>query len=282
MKTIKNIFSMLAVVFLLTFVPVSSFAQSADQKYKEGLTLMKKQDYHGAIKSFKASMNINKSAANKKRCNKEINKCNYEIAKGKDPKKRELTDNPVVQKKKLTLSAYTLTVPANPQSEFSVKVETLPESKDWTAIAEKSVSWVELSKSKDAKALDIKVLPAEKTIARRASIAVSYGQETRRINVIQNGQDVEIVPSTVFTKFKKKGGQTTINIACNSDTLYTSSFNWYIDKAPDWCNAENSKTNLVLNVVPIDKKDPLYKKGRTGDIVIRSQDKECLIRVDQK
>jgi hypothetical protein len=38
----------------------------------------------------------------------------------------------------------------------------------------------------------------------------------------------------------------------------------------------------VLKVEAIDKKDPFYKTGRTGDIILRSQDQECVIRVDQK
>jgi len=276
MTTIKKALSILTVILLIALVPASAYAQSASESFDNGLALMKKKDYDGAIASFKASMAINKSAANVKKCKAQISKCQKLMkSKGK-------SSAPVVVEKKLTLSAYTLPVPAAPESEFSVKVETLPESNDWTAVTEGSVTWIELSKSMDSKSLLLKVQPTEKTTVRNASIAVTYGSEVKRVNVRQAGRDVEIIPSTAFTKFKKKGGQLLINITCNSDTTYSNNYNWFIDKAPEWCNAEGTSTNLVLNVEPIDKKDPLYKAGRTGDIIIRSQNQECVIRIDQK
>ena len=276
MITIKKTLSILTVILVITLVPVCSYAQSASESFDNGMALMKKQDYNGAIASFKASMAINKSAANVKKCKAQISKCQ------KLMKNKGKSAAPVAVEKKLTLSTYTLPVPANPESEFSVKVETLPESSDWTAAPEGNVSWVELSKSMDSRSLQLKVQPTDKTTIRNAMISVSYGTEVKKINVKQAGKAVELIPSSAFTKFKKKGGQLLINITCNSDTTYSNNYNWFIDKAPDWCNAEGTSTNLVLNVEPIDKKDPLYKTGRTGDIIIRSQDQECVIRIDQK
>ena len=56
------------IIGLLGFFHGSSFAQSATESYNKGVTLMNKGDYQGAIASFKASMAINKSAANVKKC----------------------------------------------------------------------------------------------------------------------------------------------------------------------------------------------------------------------
>lgn len=275
---LKNrILRLLTVMMLMTLTPVGAFGQSAAESYDTGLALMKKQDYSGAIDNFKKSMAINKSAANVKKCKAQISKCQ------KLMKNKGKTSTPApAPEKKLDLSAYNLPVPANPPSAYSIQVTASPESNDWTAIAEGSVTWVELSKAMDSKSLQLKVQPTNSTIVRRASIAVTYGNVIKKINVTQAGKAVELVPSSLFTKFRKKGGQMLINVTCNSDTTYSNNFNWYVEKAPEWCNAENTSTNLVLNVAPLEKKDPYFKTGRTGDIILRSQDQEVIIRVDQK
>lgn len=274
----KTILKILTVILLMTLTTAHTYAQSASESYDNGLALMKKQDYAGAIASFKASMAINKSAANVKKCNAQISKCQKLMKNSKNKTQAA----PVVPEKKMDLSTSVLSVPASPASDYAVQVTASPDNNDWTAIAEGGVKWIELSKSMDGKTLRLKVSPSEKTLVRHASVAVSYGNIIKKVRITQAGQDVELVPNTLFTKFKKKGGQMLININCNSDTIYANNYNWIIDKAPEWCNAEGTSTSLVLNITPLEKSDPYYKTGRTGDIVLRSQDKECIIRIDQK
>ena len=60
----NRILMILTVIFMMTLNTTYSHAQSASESYDNGLALMKKQDYSGAIACFKASMAINKSAAN--------------------------------------------------------------------------------------------------------------------------------------------------------------------------------------------------------------------------
>lgn len=268
----------LTVIFLMTLNTTYSHAQSASESYDNGLALMKKQDYSGAIACFKASMAINKSAANVKKCKAQISKCN-KLQKSNKGKTAIVNAAP---EKKLNISSSVLSVTAAPESDYSIHIEASPESNDWTAITEGGVNWIDLSKSMDGKELRIKVSPSEKTLVRHASVAVSYDNIIKKINITQAGKEVELVPSSMFTKFKKKGGQMLVNINCNSDTTYTNNYNWIIEKAPEWCNAEGTSTSLVLNVSPLTKSDPYYKTGRTGDIVLRSQNAECIIRIDQK
>ena len=272
----NRILKILTVIVLMALTPAFAFAQSASESYDNGLALMKKQDYNGAIASFKASMAINKSAANVKKCKAQIAKCQKLL------KNKGKTTTTAAPTKSLVIPHPMLSVPAKPENELGVQIDVTPESNDWTANVNGNVSWIELSKSMDGKYLVVKVEPTDKTIVRHADISVIYDKITRTVHVAQAGNEVELVPSTTFAKFRKKGGQMLINITCNSDTTYSNSFNWTIEKAPDWCNAEGTSTNLVLNVNPLEKKDPYYKTGRTGDIILRSQGKECVIRVDQK
>lgn len=275
MIIIKKWLGLLLVAFMVTIVPECSFAQSAADYYKRGLAQMKKRQYNDAIESFTASMAINKGATNVKQCKKQIKICYVRIKPNDD-----LRPKPVL--KKLSLSTDTVYVRANPEPEYSVKVETTPKSAEWRATVESEVTWVNLMKSMDSQELLIQVQTTDKTIDRDATITVFYGDLNKKIHVVQSGKAVELAPSVTFAKFKKKGGQTLIDITCNSDTTYYNNFNWYIEKAPDWCKAEGTSSNLVLNVEPIQKSDPLYKAGRSGDIIIRSQEKECVIRIDQK
>ncbi len=276
----NRIFYILIFIVMMAFVPETMMAQSASESYNNGLALMKSKDYNGAIASFKASMAINKSAANVKKCKAQISKC-QKLLKGNVNK---ATSTPVesMPSRSLKVISAILPIPANPTADIMTSIETIPESSDWTAEMEGSCPWIELIKSMDGKSLILKCKPTDKTVTRDAEINVKYEDLTRKIRVRQQGKDVLLTASELFNKFKKKGGQQLIGITCNSDTTYSNNTNWMIEKAPDWCNAENTSTDLVLKVAPLEKESPFYKTGRTGDVVIRSQDKELIIRVDQK
>lgn len=273
----NRILKILTVIVLMALAPAAAYPQSASESYDTGLALMKKQDYAGAIASFRASMAINKSAANVKKCKAQIAKCQrlQKNSKAKAPV-------PAAPQKSLIIPHPMLTVAANPENELGVEIDVTPESNDWMASVNSNPGWIELSKSMDGKYLIVKVAPTDKTVVRHADITVVYDNLSRTIHVSQLGNEPELSASNLFTKFKKKGGQMLINVNCNSDTVYANNFNWIIEKAPEWCNAEGTSTNLVLNVEPIEKKDPFYKTGRTGDIILRSQNQECIIRIDQK
>ena len=231
----NRIIRILKVACLLVLIPTFIYAQSASDSYNEGLALMKKQDYAGAIACFKASMTINKSASNVKECNAQIKKC-QRLMKGKN------TPAPASVEKKLTITKPILHVPANPDKDFSIPIETYPESNDWMATVEGEADWVELSKSMDGKNLQIRIKPIDKTVVRSAEITVTYDKLSRKMEIHQAGQKVEFVVEQ-FVKFKKKGGQEIIEINCNSDTVYTNNYNWYVDKFPEWCHTEETKTN---------------------------------------
>ncbi|MCR5364932.1 MAG: hypothetical protein K6E67_02140 [Prevotella sp.] len=280
MKTF--IFRLMLIIGLLCLTQINSFAQSASQSYSNGVALMNKGDYQEAINCFKASMAINKSAANVKKCNAQIRKCNRlakkKTATAEKPKKAE-------PEKVLTLSAYNLLYEPDEEKTMVISVETLPESSDWIAnVASEHESWCRLAKSMDGKELIITCLPTGSTIGRQTGITVFYGEAQRFIQLIQKGRKPTIAPTKESIKIsKRKGGSQKVGISCNSDTLYADNKNWELVSKPDWCEVDATSGNeIVVKAEKLDKEHADYKKGRTGFITVRTQSVEHIIRVEQK
>lgn len=276
----KRLIKLLTVIVMMTLTtPVVVFAQSASASYDKGLAQMKSGDYKGAIASFQASMAINKSEANKKKCNQQIAKCQKMLQK-----KPVVADTPipVANEKKLNLSKSRVPFPPNPMEDLSVEVVTEPFSNDWMASVEGSVDWLELSKSMDGKSLILKCKPTDKTTKREIMVSVVYGNKKKEVKVVQWGKDVKFAATPLETNFKMKGGKQLVNISCNSDTVYEGGKNWKITQVPDWVKAETTETTLILEAQKVEKSDPQYKTGREGQVIIVSQNWECVLKVTQK
>ena len=241
---------------------------------------MNKGDYQGAIASFKASMTINKSAANVKKCNAQISKCNR-LAKKKTTDRKD--EPKKTTQKTLVVSAKNVGFEAA-GGERIIGVLTQPERNDWIAnVASEHESWCKLSKSMNGKELQIECLPSNSTISRYTGITVIYDQETQFIQLTQKGKDAEITAHPNDVKFKLKGGTEKVAISCNSDTLYADNKNWQLSKRPDWCEVYVGSSNeITVKVKEVKKGDPIYESGRSGDIILKSQNQECIIRVDQR
>jgi hypothetical protein len=270
----------LTVILLMTLTTVHTYAQSASDAYNKGVALMNKGDYQGAIASFKASMAINKSAANVKKCNAQISKCNR-LAKKKTTDRKD--EPKKTTQKTLVVSAKNVGFEAA-GGERIIGVLTQPESNDWIAnVASEHESWCKLSKSMNGKELQIECLPSNSTISRYTGITVIYDQETQFIQLTQKGKDAEITAHPNDVKFKLKGGTEKVAISCNSDTLYADNKNWQLSKRPDWCEVYVGSSNeITVKVKEVKKGDPIYESGRSGDIILKSQNQECIIRVDQR
>ena len=270
----------LTVILLMTLTTVHTYAQSASDAYNKGVALMNKGDYQGAIASFKASMTINKSAANVKKCNAQISKCNR-LAKKKTTDRKD--EPKKTTQKTLVVSAKNVGFEAV-GGERIIGVLTQPESNDWIAnVASEHESWCKLSKSMNGKELQIECLPSNSTISRYTGITVIYDQETQFIQLTQKGKDAEITAHPNDVKFKLKGGTEKVAISCNSDTLYADNKNWQLSKRPDWCEVYVGSSNeITVKVKEVKKGDPIYESGRSGDIILKSQNQECIIRVDQR
>lgn len=277
----NRILKLLTLILLLTLTTVHTNAQSASDAYNKGVALMNKGDYQGAIASFKASMAINKSAANVKKCNAQITKCNR-LAKKKNSTAEAPKKTP---QKTLEVSASRIFFEANAEDTKSIGITTQPESNDWIAnVASEHESWCKLAKSMDGKELQITCLPSSSTLPRITGITVIYDQVTQFIQLTQKGKTPQLKVLTNSIKFnKRKGGTKQVAISCNSDTLYADNKNWQLYKYPDWCEIYVTSGNeLTVKVENLAKDHPDFKAGRSGDIILRSQDQECMIHVDQK
>lgn len=266
-------------VGLLCLMPAPVFAQSASDSYNKGLALMKKGDYQGAIASFKASMAINKSADNKKKCNAQIKKCQRLISNSGDK------PTPTPSGKSLKVGASSLLFDAETETTKMVGIETHPQSNDWLAsVPQDAQEWCKLAKSMDGNNLQVTCSPSKSTILRKAIINVTYQQQSGQIEVVQKGKKVDFSAETPFVSIgKRRGGEKEVNITCNSDTLYENKLNWTIVKSPDWCQIQvPNNGKIIIKAEKITKDSPDFKNGRTGDIIMQSQGQEFVIRVDQK
>ena len=273
----KPMIKKLVLMSLMLIIPCLGFAQSASESYNKGITLMNKAEYAEAIRCFRASMAINKSAANVKKCKAQISKCQ------RLQKRSSASQKPVVEPPKLNISDSLMTFPANREQTIAVKVEISPEKSDWTASFAIDVNWCRLAKSMDGNELHVTCLPSNSTIQRTAKVNVVFGDLTRSIDIIQQGKEVYLstnAPSVSFSK--RKGGSKVVLVNCESDTLYTADKNWIIEEHPNWCVIEEYLHTFKVTVNKLTKKDEEFKTGRSGDIIIRSQNKKCIFNVEQK
>ena len=251
----KRLIKLLTVIVLMSLTtPVAVFAQSASASYDKGMELMKSGDYKGAIASFQASMTINKSEANKKKCNQQIAKCQKLL-------KRPTAVNtpvPAEKEKQLSVSKQRIAFPPNPMEDLSIEILTEPFSNDWMATVEGEADWLELSKSMDGKFLIFKCKPTDKTVRREAIVNVTYGKQKENVTVAQWGKDMVFKVEPLETSFKKKGGKQMVNIICNSDTVYEYGKNWKVKYVPNWIKAETTEATLILGAPILEKNDPEY------------------------
>lgn len=269
----KRLIKLLTVIVMMTLVtPVVAFAQNASESYDNGIALMKKGDYSGAIKSFQRSMTINKSADNKKKCNKQIDICKRRMREKEVDGDRRVVE---ANEKKLSLSKDRVPFPWNPMEDLTIEIITEPFSNDWMASVENNESWLELSKSMDGRSLILKCKPTEITVKREAKVCVTYGAQRKNVQVVQYGKEVKFSATPMETTFKLKGGKQLVNISCNSDTVYENGRNWKIKQAPDWIKTEATETTLILEA-------PGAKERREGQIIIVSQNQEFMLKVEQK
>lgn len=278
----NRILNILLVVILLAMAPAySAFAQNAKESYENGLSLMKKGNYEGAIKCFRSSMIANKSPDNVKKCKAQITKCQKAMTRKSEPANQPST--PVVNTTlKLSTSILPVDAETTETATHEIEVTTYPKSSKWTAEMVNKPQWVKLSRTND-NTIGLQFQPNEKTIARQATLKVSYGSDTKTVRVFQKGKKVELAAEKYEKKFSKKKSETAnIEITCNSDTTYSNSYNWCVAYSPEWCKAEQTSKQITLTLEPIVKNSPLWKSGRQDDIILKSQDVEFKIRIIQK
>lgn len=300
----KPMIKRLRLLFLgmMIIIPFICCAQSASKFYNDGIALMndgKKSSsistLNSAKKCFESSKKIDKSSGNVKKCNTKIKECNYIITSIKFKPKPTIAQ--------LTVDKTHLTFPSD-GGKLSTKVETTPKNANWTVnyTDERANEWCELSKSLDGSELYVTCKPVG-TMQRSTQINVIYESQTHLIDIVQQCNEVELHTDRNFINFKSKGGTIEFNVKCNSDTIYSDKWysyngfsnkknfsienslqNWIVESFPEWCNVHIKKNLITVQAngyTKEDKKNPAYKNGRNGVIVLRSQNKTCTIKIEQ-
>ncbi|MDE6013080.1 MAG: hypothetical protein K2G91_10185 [Prevotella sp.] len=321
----NRILKRLVATVLSTIMAMTVSAQSnGDKLFMEGQALQQKQtivSQNQAIKKFEAAKVVYTTADKKKMCDNQISICNDNIKRlgpGAKSKQTDRESTIPVKKVKLSLNKNYLVFDGDKNGTTGVLV-TAP-STDWNFQFSEGIdgeeNFVKVTKSKDTTGIDIEVDANPSTLDRHQSIVVTCGTATDTLHVFQKGKVVALSTNTNLVEFKPKGGNKSIELYTNSDTIISSNngLSWHIVSKPDWVettvevNKEKSvvekgfsvlkglvsgtvtaatatgvKTSIVKIVaMKLAKSDPNYSTGRKGEIVFASQDKTYTITVLQQ
>lgn len=306
----------LIILLQLSFISAITYAQSASDLYNTGITLMKKKDYDGAIKSFNASMTINKSEANVKNCTTRINECNWYKSQLKKKEVKE-EEKVVVVEPELSVSTHEIHVNSKGNSELTdysvVNVTATPDAEAWTVEPIKG-GWYEIELSSDKKKFEVHFDENNSDSMRTSIIIVKNGDKEEKITLRQDkkidlvigvnveGKQVKVLGVKILDKadsfaevsdirVNAKGNQVVFVVNSNADARYENGLNWHIVSMPTWIKRLSMKKDgkksvaamsneLVLEISRLNKKtDGSY---RFGEIVIESQDVVKTINVLQE
>lgn len=299
------------------------FAQSnGDKLFMEGQQLQQTQTVNAqnqAIKKFQAAKVVYTTADKKKMCDNQISICQSNIASIKKGGGRKVA--PATTKAetvKFSLSQNSVEFDGDEKGEL--KIAVISPTMDWTfnlaTGIEGEQSFAKVSRSNDAKSITIEVDANPTTLDRFQSFKVAYGEESQTVSVVQHGKTVTLSTNTNLVEFKSKGGNKTIELYTNSDSIISSNngLTWYVLSKPEWveisvdvakekstigkglnalkglvtstataATAEDVKPlNVKIVALPLLKGSSEAQTGRKGEIVFASQDKTYKINVIQQ
>lgn len=273
-------------------------AQSGDAKYEAGVAQYKKGNMQAAIKLFSESKILDKSAANKKRCNAMIARC-------KKPRRQERKES-VTPVAELSLNRNYLDFDGKQPGANVVMVEA---TNDWTAVLEdeKDADWCILEKSEDRRSLVVRTNPSLLTVPREAVVKIAdedNEQLTKSVTIRQGSGKTPLLVADPeeIDRIDVDGDEVLVKIDCVSDTLYSDGKKWMVKNLPDWVSLLPDKQKEQTGLGKIfkskknrDKREPLgenelslkiapnkTKDERTGYIVVESQRVEVHVKLKQK
>lgn len=309
-------FLQIIVTVLMVFLGGPAAAQSnGDKLFMEGQKLQQTQtiaSQNQAIKKFKSAKVVYTTKEKKEMCDNQIKICNNNIASIKKGAKRKQAEEeqPETVPIKLSIQQKQITVDAEKAEE--VEVAVVAASKAWDIQPmEGGSQFISALRGSDSTTIRLKAWDNELTIGRQQSFIVSLGNEKDTLVVSQKGKPVTLSLSSNLMEYKLKGGNKTLEIYTNSDSIVTSNdgLTWYIESKPDWIevniNYDTGKRGLVSTIkgmassqptmpegmktsklkvlaVPLIKSDSEYQSGRRGEIIFASQDKRYKVIVIQQ
>lgn len=282
--------SLIVVLLLLLGIcnPQTTYAQNkraAEEKYKSGVLMAQKGKCNEARKLFEASMKLDASKENKSKCNKAMKKlCPPSPAKNTD------TQDEKIQAPSLWMASERVHFKSNGGKE-DISVMASPPNMEWT-IQENGDShneWCKVNKSSTS-TITIECSQTDQTTYRLSRYFVVIGDIRKELFVTQEGKPVTLCLANEKdsrVKVRKKGGQQTVRILCNSDTLYNVGDNqtssWKVVTMPLWCKQKvHAGLNTGEELLVFDVEPNTSGSLRADMIVIESQDRQLEITVEQR
>lgn len=307
-------------IFVIVCVARPAFAQSSgDRLYSQGLELQKKQTVQSqksAIAKFQSAKKLYDSAAKKKQCDdaiavstsiiKTISTSKNSRGTSLNAKTAELKTSVLeLSNEKLQLDCEQRTVTVSlttTETEWSITPITNDDGR----------AFVSVNQHRDEKNFEIVCSANNSTRQRSQSIEVRAGELKKVLIIEQSGKPTILSVEKTVVEFSSKGGSKSIEVYSNSDSSEeeNNNRNWKVVSKPEWVNvigeefkekgffgklgdtakglvkkqsasAEDPSvvTSLMKLVVSSkSKKDP----SRSGEIVIRSENQQATIVVQQK
>lgn len=311
---------------LMLCATFNALAQSSgDKLFMEGQKLQQTQTVaaqNQAIKKFQSAKVVYTSADKKKMCDNQITICNNNIAslkKGGGKKyKNPQESTPSENTKSFTLSQDKVLFNGDKDGRVNVNIQapTLEWSYNVPEGIDGEFNFIEVSRSSDAKSIEISVKANPSTIARTQTINVIHDSSTKKIMVKQDGKEVNLSTNISLLEFGVKGGNKTIELYTNSDSLVTTNNNmtWYVESKPKWIEVsveakkkksivgkgisalkglveskaeaatadDVKKSDIKIVAAPLIKSDKEFQTGRRGEIIFASQDKKYKVVIVQQ
>lgn len=308
-------------IFMLMIAIICSAQSNGDKLFMEGQALQRKQTISAqvqAIRKFEAAKVVYTAAAKKKMCDNQIIICNNNIAylrKRPQPDKSKLHQKDV---SRLSLSQDSVNFDGDKMGQVSVAV-TAP-TMEWHFRISEGIEgeeeFITANRSSDSKSIDINVAPNPRTIERRQTMKVIYGNTIETLYVFQSGKEVSLSTNNNLVEFKLKGGSKNIELYTNSDSIVNSNngLTWYIESKPEWVEtsvevqkkksalskglkaikglvggsdsavttSDSKVYNIKIIARPLPKNSSEYNTGRKGEIVFVSQNKKHSVTIIQQ
>lgn len=308
----RHIIRIILFTLAIVAMPNNSWSQNksaANSKYEQGVALAKEGQKGAAEKCFEASMKLDGSKANKERCRNAIKNLyaapvpTQPVSQGSGSQSvRYGSDSPEqVQPPITTLSLPEERVRFDGNGgTYRLNVAVTPVGSYWdvSVRSENMQMWCSAAKSDDGQAINIVCKHAIQTIPRMAKFLVAAGDTKKEIFITQNGKPVTLSckkEKQLQQTFNKNGGKSTINILCNSDTIYNNGgqqCNWRINTMPTWCKGMCLRTSVTAYAttkakIPtadlvIEVEPNTTGASRSGVVVIESQRQTLEVTISQK
>ncbi len=325
----SHILSRLMVMAFMLCVAAVALAQNGDKLFIDGQKLqqtMTVASQNAAIQKFKAAKVAYTTADKKKMCDNQIAICNKNISQikrgggGGSGKKgaSQTASTATTSTRFFSVSHSNIVFDGDKAGSLNVRVDA--PTKNWKFSVPAGVggmdNFLKVTRSNDAKSIDIAVEANDQTLDREQVIQIDYGDNQKEIKVRQLGKSVTLSTDHHQVEFGLKGGKKSIEVYTNSDSIISTNYDqtWYVESKPDWVEVkvevkkekgifgqlgsalkkavtgtaaastgQDTKTSKVTLITKsIDKKSPEFSTGRKGEIVFSSEDKKFRMTVIQQ